>query len=268
MELLLSSGFKRNFSTMRKSLNVLAFGSDNFTTYSLDRLWKEVQKDNSVINTMELVCPEDTASGSVHAKTWALENQCKIHEVPISAGFNLKTWSVPDQGKWDIGIVVSFGRYIPKHVRNVFPLGMINLHPSLLPQYRGASPIPYTILNGDKTSGFSIIDIADKMDEGAVYIQEVIDLPNRPTRPELFELLGTSGANAFVKLLKNHSYFNENKKSQSLLTEYKNFSTIPDIICAPKIPKSLANIQWNNDAYRIDRICRSVEGQFNCVTLF
>ena len=51
-------------------------------------------------------------------------------------------------------MVVSFGRYIPSHVRKAFPWGMINLHPSRLPQYRGASPLQYTILNGDKNTGF------------------------------------------------------------------------------------------------------------------
>eukprot|EP00493_Phyllostaurus_siculus_P004265 UN04285 len=63
---------------------------------------------------------------------------------------------------------------------------MINLHPSLLPQYRGASPIPYTILNGDTRSGVSVIEVADSMDHGAVYLQRECPIPHRPTRTQLF----------------------------------------------------------------------------------
>jgi len=247
--------------TIQRRLSVLAFGSDELTVSTLSTLWRD-HKAGGVVSKLALVCPEDPASGPVLTKRWAENEGCPIHEVPSSAGFRLKTWDVPEPGSWDVGVVVSFGRFIPKRVRRAFPGGMINLHPSLLPQYRGASPIPYTILNGDTRSGVSVIEVADSMDHGAVYLQRECPIPHRPTRTQLFEVLGEFGADCILETLDNFDDLHAQRRSQDDLEKP------PNIIHAPKIPKSLAHLDWSKDSETLDRIIRAVEGQFNCVSLF
>lgn len=75
------------------------------------------------------------------------------------------------------GVLSAYGKIIPQTVLDLFPGGIINIHPSLLPKYRGPSPIETAILNGDKTTGISLMRLSAGMDEGPVYAQEQIDLP-------------------------------------------------------------------------------------------
>src|SRR3989338_2703486 len=70
--------------------------------------------------------------------------------------------------KPDVGVVAAYGKILPKKLIELFPRGILNIHPSLLPKYRGPSPIQTTILNGDTETGVTIIQIDEKMDHGEV----------------------------------------------------------------------------------------------------
>lgn len=91
----------------------------------------------------------------------------------------------------DMGVCAAFGMIIPKSVINKFKYGIINIHPSLLPKYRGASPIQATLINGDKVTGVSIIKMDEKMDHGPVLTQFKEDVlsddTNETLRTRLFE---------------------------------------------------------------------------------
>lgn len=79
--------------------------------------------------------------------------------------------------KPDVGIVAAYGKILPKALIESFPKGVLNLHPSLLPKYRGPSPIQTTILNGDAETGVTIIQIDEKMDHGPIVAQRRLKLP-------------------------------------------------------------------------------------------
>lgn len=83
--------------------------------------------------------------------------------------------------KPDLFIVASYGKIIPKNILNIPKFGAINIHPSLLPKYRGASPIQTTILNGDKTTGITLIKMDEKMDHGPIIFQEKFALSDQDT---------------------------------------------------------------------------------------
>ena len=78
--------------------------------------------------------------------------------------------------RYQLGILVAYGEIIPKEIIDAFPLGILNIHPSLLPKYRGASPIQAAILNQDKETGVTIMKLDDKMDHGPVLAQETVSL--------------------------------------------------------------------------------------------
>lgn len=105
------------------------------------------------------------------------------------------------------GILASFGVIIKKDLLEMFePTGILNIHPSLLPLYRGASPIESAILDGDNTYGVSIMKLAEKMDAGPVYYQTTVT-PDNPLRSDLkshlYKVLAASGAEWLAQNITN-----------------------------------------------------------------
>jgi len=99
------------------------------------------------------------------------------------------------------GILVSYGRIIPQSLIELFEPGIINLHPSKLPRYRGPSPIEAAILHGDSETALSIMQLTAKMDAGPVYTQKIVRLTGSETKPELYEQLANDGAALLVQTL-------------------------------------------------------------------
>lgn len=96
--------------------------------------------------------------------------------------------------KADIAILAAYGRIIPQSVIDIFPDGIINLHPSLLPTYRGSTPIESAILNHDKRAGVSIMQLSSDMDAGPVYVQASVNLSGHENKFELHDILSKLGS--------------------------------------------------------------------------
>ncbi len=101
----------------------------------------------------------------------------------------------------DAAVLAAYGRIIPQSVLDIFPKGIINIHPSLLPKYRGPTPIESAILNGDSETGVSIMQLTAGMDEGPVYTQSKIPLKGDETKFQLYEKLATLGAKTLIDSL-------------------------------------------------------------------
>lgn len=100
-----------------------------------------------------------------------------------------------------IGVLSSYGRIVPQAIIDLFHPGIINIHPSLLPLYRGPSPIETAIMNGDAQTGVSIMKLSAEMDAGPVYAQEVYTLDGTETAPELYETLSALGGRMLIETL-------------------------------------------------------------------
>jgi methionyl-tRNA formyltransferase len=104
--------------------------------------------------------------------------------------------------KADIGVLVSYGKILPERTLDLFsPLGIVNVHPSLLPKYRGPSPIEAAIQNGDKVTGISIMRLTSDMDAGPIYDQTELELVGSETKPELYRRLAEIGAERLIACL-------------------------------------------------------------------
>ncbi|HET7320368.1 MAG TPA: methionyl-tRNA formyltransferase [Candidatus Saccharimonadales bacterium] len=101
----------------------------------------------------------------------------------------------------DAAVLVAFGKIIPQKVIDMFPKGIINIHPSLLPKHRGPTPLESVILQGDKETGVSLMQLAAKMDAGPVYAQETVLLNGNETKQQLADHLLGLGANMLVQYL-------------------------------------------------------------------
>jgi methionyl-tRNA formyltransferase len=101
----------------------------------------------------------------------------------------------------DIGVLVAYGQIIPQAILDVFPLGIINIHPSLLPAHRGPTPVENAILTGEKHTGVSIMQLTKEMDAGPVFDQTSVILSGQETKQELAEKLLLLGSQRLTTLL-------------------------------------------------------------------
>jgi methionyl-tRNA formyltransferase len=100
-----------------------------------------------------------------------------------------------------VAVLASFGQIVTEEAMSLFPLGIINIHPSLLPQYRGATPVQTAILNGSTDSGVSIMKLDDKLDHGPILAQEVISIEQNDTTESLYKRAFEKGANLLTDVL-------------------------------------------------------------------
>ena len=103
--------------------------------------------------------------------------------------------------KPDLFVVVAYGQYIPSRIIQLAPHEAINVHPSLLPKYRGAAPIQWALLNGDKQTGVSIIYLAKKMDAGDILRQETYSIDESDTSATLHDKLSEFGADLLLQAI-------------------------------------------------------------------
>ena len=136
----------------------------------------------------------------------------------------------------DLIVVVAYGKILPKEIIDIPKYGIINVHSSLLPKYRGASPIHSAILNGDEKSGVSIMYIEEGLDSGDVILQESCDILENDTLGTLHDKLKDLGAIGLEKALKliETGKVEATKQDESLATFVK------------PITKEQAKIDWNN----------------------
>ena len=149
----------------------------------------------------------------------------------------------------DLLVVVAYGRLFPEPFLALFPRGGINLHPSLLPKYRGPSPATAAVLNGDKVSGITIQRIASKMDAGDILLQETVPLADNETTGTLLEKAAGPGAALLVQAIREWSD--------------GSISPVPqddsDATYCRLIRKEDGLIDWTADAGRIERMVRAYD---------
>ncbi len=104
----------------------------------------------------------------------------------------------------DLGIVADFGLIIPQELIDVFPYGILNIHPSLLPKYRGPTPVQTALLNGDAKTGLSIIKIDEELDHGPILYQEERIINPGETTPYLLKSLFERSAQVLVDVINNY----------------------------------------------------------------
>lgn len=137
---------------------------------------------------------------------------------------------------FDLGVVVAYGLIIPKRIMELFPKGIINLHPSLLPKYRGPAPIQWAILNGEEETGVSIIYLTEELDAGDIILQEKVKILPEDTTETLSNRLSIIGAETLERAIRLIKIDNVNPIPQEKLGQ-------PTY--APKIEPEMGKIDWN-----------------------
>lgn len=150
--------------------------------------------------------------------------------------------------KADVSVVIAFGQILPKEVLELTPYGCVNVHASLLPKYRGAAPIQWAILNGEKVSGVTTMQMDEGLDTGDMLLEEAIELDKKETAGSLHDKLSALGAKLLVQTLEGllKGSITPRKQGESP-TAY-----------AKMINKEMGNIDWNQDAVYIERLIRGM----------
>jgi methionyl-tRNA formyltransferase len=176
---------------------IVFFGTEDFSLYSLKALV------TAGFPIVAVVTKPDTARGRGNILTEpAVKTFAVSHGIPVWQPTRLLD-IIDDIKQFDTpaGVLVSFGKIIPTAIIELFSPGIINVHPSLLPLYRGPSPIESAIKNRDAKTGVTLMNLAPKMDAGPIYTQVPYALDQTETKPELYDTLGQLGANLLVQKL-------------------------------------------------------------------
>ncbi|XP_012283015.1 methionyl-tRNA formyltransferase, mitochondrial isoform X2 [Orussus abietinus] len=227
--------------------SVLFFGTDEFAVQSLQRLHLEF-KLKRLLCRLEVVTVSKGRDNAVSRYT--RQEGIVMHHWPLDI----------DLADFHIGIVVSFGHLIPAHVIQSFPLGMINIHASLLPRWRGAAPIIYALMNGDTVTGITIMNIKPhKFDIGEIILQEKVDILPDEKMPELYNRLANLGGDLLIKVTENLPEILNNCKSQSKAS----------VKYAPKVSSKIALINWSTmTAKNVYDLQRALTGLYVLKTKF
>ena len=180
-------------------LNFAFLGGEPLAVPALEKLFKNGFVPKLVISNPDKPSGRKMEISSPPTALWA-----KAHNVTLFQPTSLRIQDALDNLKkenWDLFIVVSFGQIIPNEILDLPKYGAINIHPSLLPKYRGPSPIVTPILNGDTETGVTIIKIDEEMDHGPILAQEKISLSGNEFIQDLEKSLAELGGKLLVKIL-------------------------------------------------------------------
>jgi methionyl-tRNA formyltransferase len=133
---------------------------------------------------------------------------CKEERIPCLQiqRFNDETIEQLKKLQAPVAVLASFGLIIPQTVLDIFPKGILNIHPSLLPKYRGATPVQSALLNGDKETGVTIIRLDSEMDHGPILAQEKAEIKLEDTAESLYNQFFQQGAEMIKNLLPEYIY--------------------------------------------------------------
>ncbi len=149
----------------------------------------------------------------------------------------------------DLIVVAAYGRILPKSLLELAPLGCINVHGSLLPQYRGAAPIQWSVINGDKETGVTIIQMNEGMDTGDILLKATMPLEPNETAGGLFDKLADLGSTTLLKAIKG-------LQEGTLIPVPQNHDMAT---VAPMLKKDDGLIDWQKDAKQIECLVRGLD---------
>ena len=178
-----------------KKTPIIFFGTEDFSAVSLQKLIDEGFEIAGIITK-----PDSRKGRGQKLQTPKVKQIGEKFNIPVLQPQKIsEITDFVKKFEKPAGVLVSFGRIIPQEIIDLFTPAIVNVHPSLLPKYRGPSPIESAILNGDEKTGVSLMKLSKEMDAGDVYSQEEIELSKTETASDLYKTCGEIGAEMLVR---------------------------------------------------------------------
>ena len=219
-------------------MNIVFMGTPDFARESLQKLVESGYNVSLVITNPDKPRGRGLKAQYSPVKGYAIEAELEIEE-PLKLKNNEEIINKIKEKEPDIICVVAYGKIIPKEILELPKIGCINVHGSLLPKYRGAAPIQWAVINGDKKTGITTMFINEKMDEGDMLLKKEVKIGEDETLGEVWDKLSTVGANLLVKTIEKIEDGTIKRIPQDSKGQEK-----PTY--APMLDKSIAQIDWEH----------------------
>lgn len=223
---------------------IIFMGTPDFSVSALEEMY------NNGYNVVLAVSQPDKPSGRdlkirpTPVKQYALEHNIEILQ-PEKIKNNMEFINKLRELEPDIIVTAAYGKILPQEILSLPKIACLNIHASLLPKYRGAAPIQWSIINGDKVTGITIMKMDEGMDTGDIILQKEISIEDNETYGTLYEKLKILGGKLLINVLKNIENISPVKQGDNYTM-------------APMIEKSLGLINFNKSALYINNLVRAL----------
>lgn len=221
-------------------------GTPEAAALSLEQLLKGLDRVVGVVTQ-----PDRPAGRGQKRISSPVRRVAENHHIPVVTPEKLRDPAFFDTLKsWapELIVVVAYGRILPPSVLELPPQGCLNVHYSLLPEYRGAAPVPWAILNGEEKSGVTTMRLVEKMDAGPILLQEEVSLAPDETAASLEAKLIPIGARLLLETIRR-------LKEGSVTPQVQNEA---EATYAPMLKKEDGRINWSQPAKAIERRVRGL----------
>lgn len=215
-------------------LRIVFMGTPDFAERSLEKVYEAGHKIEAVVTNMDKPKGRGMKMIASPVKQFAIEKGLKIYQ-PQKVRNNPEFIEEIKNINPDVICVVAYGKILPKELLDIPKLGCINVHGSLLPKYRGAAPIQWAVLNGDKTTGITTMYMNEGMDTGDMILKEEVEIGADETTGELWDRLADIGAKLLIETLELIEKGKAPREKQG-----------EDFTLAPMLNKEMAKIDWEN----------------------
>lgn len=227
-------------------MNIVFMGTPDFAVESLKKIYE------SGHNVMAVVSQPDRPAGRsmklmpTKVKEYAESKGIKVYQ-PEKIKKDEALYETLKALKPDVIVVVAFGQILPQKILDIPKYGSVNVHGSLLPKYRGAAPIQWSIINGDEVTGITTMYMDAGMDTGDMIMKKEVKIEENDTFGTLYEKLKIAGGELIINTLE--------KIADGIATRTKQPE---EYTLAPIIEKTLGNIDWNKTSKEIRNLIRGV----------
>lgn len=229
-----------------ESLRIVFMGTPEFAVTSLDAL---VQAGCNIVGVV--TAPDKPAGRGMKMSESMVKKYARDHKLRILQPEKLKNEQFLEELRSleaDLQIVVAF-RMLPEVVWNMPPMGTINLHGSLLPQYRGAAPINWAVINGEKETGVTTFKLKHEIDTGNILLQDSFPIGENDTAGDVHDRMKEIGASLLVKTVKGLAEQTITEQPQPLATTLHH---------APKIFTDTCRINFNKSTDEVHNLVRGL----------
>lgn len=215
-------------------MNIVFMGTPDFARDSLKAIVEAGHNIKLVVTNPDKPKGRGMKMIASEVKVYAEEHNLKVVQ-PMKVKNNPEFVEELKEINPDLICVVAYGKIIPKEILDIPRFGCINVHGSLLPKYRGAAPIQWAVLNGDKETGITTMFMDEGMDTGDMILKETVKIGEDETTGELWDRLSIIGGKLLVKTIEQieENTFKREKQSE-------------DFTVAPMLKKEIAKIDWDN----------------------
>ncbi|WP_461810030.1 methionyl-tRNA formyltransferase [Faecalimonas sp.] len=227
-------------------MKIIFMGTPDFSVGTLEEL---IRAGHEVV--LVVTQPDKPKGRGKEMQFTPVKEVALQHGIPVFQPKKIRdSESVEELRKYqaDVMVVVAFGQIIPKEILEMTSYGCINVHASLLPKYRGAAPIQWSIIDGEDVTGVTTMQMDEGLDTGDMLLKTEIPISSKETGGSLHDKLAEAGAKLCVETLKA-------LEDKTLMREKQGETTTA---YARMLDKQLGNIDWNSDAEKIERLIRGL----------